>query len=104
MPPGLSLDPVGAGRTTAGNTLTVCKGDSVRFTWQGSHGVVQSKLAAWTTCDLSAGAYVEKAPISSPGTLTLRMPTAGVRYYYCQSGGHCGAGQKVKVVVLNRRC
>jgi plastocyanin len=98
------IDPVGAGRTTAGNTLTVCKGDSVSFAWQGSHGVVQSKLAAWNTCDLSAGAYVEKAPISSPGSLTIRMTTAGVRFYYCQSGAHCAMGQKVKIITTNARC
>jgi hypothetical protein len=101
----MSIDPVGAGRSSAGNVLTVCLNDSVVFNWQRTHGIVQNKRLPWQRCNLASPSKILIVdPPTATGTRTIVMNRPGTRYYYCQVPGHCRGGQKVKVIVRNAPC
>jgi hypothetical protein len=87
---------VGAGRKVAGDTLTLCRGDSVRFYWSGFHGVATTKPALWNSCSLTD--YKDWIPAAGSGDKSIVMKKVGTQYVFCQVYGHCNSGQKIKIV------
>lgn len=90
------------GRRVSGNTLTVCKGDSVRFFWGGFHGVAQTTKANWNACSLKK--YKNLIPVAGSGDKSVVMNKPGTRYVYCQVPGHCGAGQRIRIITKRTAC
>ena len=77
---------------------TVILGDSVVFTWTGTHDVYRfPDEAAFTSCDF-AGA-TELAP-TSVNTYTFETTSPGTFYFGCSVSAHCSeAGQKLALTV-----
>jgi hypothetical protein len=97
-----TITAVGAGRSLSGTTLTVCKGDSVRFYWGTVHGVAETTAANWKTCSLAK--FKNMIGVAMTADKTLKMNKPGTRYVYCQVPGHCGQGQKMKIVTKSTAC
>jgi plastocyanin len=90
------------GRSVKGTTLTVCKGDSVRFYWGTVHGVASTTAANWKSCSLKI--FKNLIGVAASADQTLKMNTPGTQYIYCQVPGHCISGQKMKIVVKPTAC
>ena len=82
LPP-VTVDPAADGKIT--------------FKWNGFHNVYEMPSeAAMNACDFS-GAQ-ELSPSSSGGSVTVDAPAAGeTKYYACEVGSHCNAGQRVAI-------
>ena len=99
MQPQISAAP---GRSVSGKTLTVCKGDSVRFYWGSVHGVAQTTKANWSSCSLKK--FKNLISVAAAADKTLKMTIPGTRYIYCQVPGHCSQGQKMIIVTKPTAC
>merc|ERR1719420_1006354 len=71
--------------------------ETITFKWNGFHNVYEMPSeAAMNACDFS-GAQ-ELSPSSSGGSVTVDAPAAGeTKYYACEVGSHCNAGQRVAI-------
>ncbi|XP_078171211.1 early nodulin-like protein 14, partial [Carex rostrata] len=71
-------------------------GDSLTFKYPSSHDVVQVTKADYDTCSGSnpLGSY-------TGGSTTIKLTTAGKRYFICTTPGHCAAGMKLEVDVTS---
>lgn len=84
-------------RSVTGDTLKVCKGDTVVFGWGGFHGVATTSAGKYKTCSLSG--YKEVAKVSGGGSYTVKP--SGTKYYICQVAGHCSSGREEVETFLN---
>ncbi|KAJ3696031.1 hypothetical protein LUZ60_001408 [Juncus effusus] len=69
-------------------------GDSLTFTYQTFHDVVEVSKADYDTCSGTT-------PIASykGGSTTIKLTKPGKRYFICSVPGHCSAGMKLEVDV-----
>ena len=76
--------------------LTVAKGDTIKFTWAGSHNVYKMKGATeYGSCSFT-GAVQEGTGTAGPVTVTIGSTD---EYFACKVGSHCTSGQKLHVTV-----
>ena len=77
-------------------TLTVAKGDTIKFTWGGSHNVYKMKGATdYGSCSFTE-AVQEGTGNAGPVTVTVGSTD---EYFACKVGAHCKSGQKLHVTV-----
>ncbi|KAL1565046.1 cucumber peeling cupredoxin-like [Salvia divinorum] len=80
----------------SGKTFMV--GDILVFNFMtNEHDVVQVPKASYDDCteDNAIGNVITTGPAN------ITLDTAGERYYICSIGGHCGAGQKLSIIVVS---
>jgi uncharacterized surface protein with fasciclin (FAS1) repeats len=70
---------------------------TITFKWNGFHNVYEMPSeAAMNSCDFSGAQEV--APSSSGSSVTVDAPAMGeTKYYACEVGSHCNAGQRVAI-------
>ncbi|KAF3320592.1 uclacyanin-3-like protein [Carex littledalei] len=75
---------------------TFVAGDSLTFKYPSSHDVVEVTKADYDTCSGNnpLGSY-------TGGSTTIKLATAGKRYFICTTPGHCAAGMKLEVNVAS---
>lgn len=77
-------------------TMSVTVGDSVMFSWSGSHNVYEATSPVnFYDCVLSGN--TELAPTSTDGSYTHTFSTEGDFYFICEVGSHCYNGQKIHI-------
>jgi len=86
---------VGPGLTYTPNTVTgAAKGDTITFTFQSVHDVVQMSLD--NPCQpLANGISVSQQ--TEGGTFVATLESADPQYFYCSVAGHCAAGMVMAV-------
>ena len=89
-PPAVTVPP-GRKYDSSKMMLTVCKGDTITYTWSGNHGISATNLAQWRSCNIVKGTVVAPVAASSSFTGTAKKP--GMKYYYCPVAGHCSTGK-----------
>jgi len=83
---------------TSPNRITIPVGETVHFSWSGTHAVYQSAgLSDYDACATSSGNTVAQS--SRGGSWSNTFNAEGTYYYICPVGGHCGAGQKIAITV-----
>ncbi|KAM0846910.1 hypothetical protein ACQ4PT_055411 [Festuca glaucescens] len=79
---------------TDGKNFTT--GDSLVFTYAaGQHTVVEVTGAGFKACDMTGNAVLGSW---SSGSDTIKLDTAGRRWFICGVGNHCVQGMKLLVV------
>eukprot|EP00884_Botryococcus_braunii_P009474 jgi/Botrbrau1/18528/Bobra.0412s0003.1 len=78
--------------------VTVPSGSTVTFQWNGRHDVNRIPSNACPS-DFEASDVSEVAALSTGGSYTTPALPPGTYYYACSVGGHCEAGQLLKVTV-----
>ena len=79
-------------------TKTVSQGDTVVFTWGGTHNVYESASKSdFDSCAKSGG--TEVGAQASGGSYSKVFDTPGTFYYICTVGSHCNSGQKMAITV-----
>jgi len=70
---------------------------TITFKWSFTHNVYEMPSeAAMNSCDFSGAKEI--AGSSSGGSVTVDAPAAGeTKYYACEVGSHCNAGQRVAI-------
>jgi len=80
--------------------IIVTKGSEVTFEWTGNHDVYKSNSKAdFDSCTKTGG--TQEGPAANGGSWKQTLITIGTHYYICSVGGHCAAGQKVAVTVVD---
>ncbi|KAF3340870.1 uclacyanin-3-like protein [Carex littledalei] len=81
---------------TWATSQTFVPGDSLTFKYPSFHDVAEVTKADYDTCSGSnpLRSYTE-------GSTTIKLTTAGKRYFICSSPGHCDAGMKLEVDVAS---
>ncbi|KAM0848149.1 hypothetical protein ACQ4PT_054568 [Festuca glaucescens] len=69
--------------------------DSLVFDYSSSHDVVEVSKAGYDTCSTSGSVATYTG-----GKTTIKLTTAGKRYFICGIPGHCTAGMKLEVNVV----
>nr|CAB3455431.1 unnamed protein product [Digitaria exilis] len=86
----------GAGFYNKWASKTVFKlGDTLTFKYPAGHDVTEVGKPEYDAC---SGAKPIKT--FSDGDTTVKLPTAGKRYFICSVPGHCAAGMKLEVTVV----
>lgn len=80
--------------------ITVSLGEDITFSWVGTHNVAESASGADFANCVKENA-TELAPVSNGGSYTITMTEIGTRYFICEVGGHCSAGQKIAITAEN---
>eukprot|EP00884_Botryococcus_braunii_P007965 jgi/Botrbrau1/1716/Bobra.116_2s0058.1 len=76
---------------------TATVGDTVNFTWTGTHDLRMFDGAA--TCEGDENGGTVLSPVSSPGRGTYTFTAPGVYTFLCTVGNHCQRGQIVTYTV-----
>ena len=72
-------------------------GDTVKFTWSGTHNVYKmASKTAYDNCDFT-GATNQ----GSTSPVAVSISEAGVTYYACKVGSHCQANQKIMITTAS---
>ncbi|KAG7670335.1 hypothetical protein Ndes2526B_g00085 [Nannochloris sp. 'desiccata'] len=79
--------------------ITVAPGDTVTFTWLGTHGVVKIPTEECPTSFASNPEVTVLAPETAEGTYVWTATEPGVTWVTCQVGSHCANGQKIGITV-----
>lgn len=77
--------------------LTVCIGDTLKFTWLGTHGLTTMPTAKCPTVWPKKNILV---PNSLKGSKVIKVATAGTVIYSCQFAKHCLMGQVLTVKAI----
>jgi hypothetical protein len=89
----LTIDWNGQFGNDGSKDLGTSVGDTVKFTWKGYHNVFKmASKAAYDSCDFKGATN-----LGSASPVTEHLTEAGVTYYACQIGSHCGAQQKIMI-------
>ena len=78
-------------------TVDPATDETITFKWSFTHNVYEMpSAAAMDSCDFSGAKEI--AGSSSGGSVTVDAPAAGeTKYYACEVGSHCNAGQRVAI-------
>ncbi|KAH7863496.1 hypothetical protein Vadar_018174 [Vaccinium darrowii] len=83
-----------AGSTYSSQTYTV--GDTLLFTYGGSHGVDVVTQSDYDNCN--SGNALNSY---SGGQTTITLSSAGPMYFMCPTSGHCQSGMKLGITVVS---
>ncbi|WCJ23031.1 uclacyanin 1 [Euphorbia peplus] len=77
----------------AGETFTV--GDTLLFSYGGTHSVAEVPSTDYTSCSSSNAIQTY-----NDGSTTVSLSKAGPMYFMCPTGGHCSSGMKLQINVV----
>ena len=83
------------------SSISVMKGDSIRFSWTGAHNVyLMADKAAFEACNFQ-DATMLNGGAASPVAFSTTNETTGAIYFACSVNSHCASGQKLAVTINN---
>ncbi|XP_065864162.1 uclacyanin-3-like [Euphorbia lathyris] len=77
----------------AGETFTV--GDTLLFSYSGTHSVAEVPETGYSGCSSSNAVQTY-----NDGSTTISLTKPGPMYFICSTSGHCGSGMKMQINVV----
>ncbi|GLJ32893.1 hypothetical protein SUGI_0662470 [Cryptomeria japonica] len=77
------------------DSTTFHVGDSIAFTYNSAHSVVETDSMGFQSCTPSTILLQDNS-----GSTVVPLKTEGTHYFICNTPGHCSSGMKFSVTVL----